>query len=54
MRAVWLAWSHVVKLSRGDVLALARARDRLLERLFHNVRQARFKEALKIVSDRHA
>jgi hypothetical protein len=36
IRAVWLAWSHVVKLSRGDVLALARARDRLLERLFTN------------------
>jgi hypothetical protein len=33
VRAAWLAWSH---LSRGDVLALARARDRLLERLFHN------------------
>jgi hypothetical protein len=36
VRALWLAWSHVVKLSRGDVLALARARDRLLERLFTN------------------
>ncbi len=36
VRAHWLAWSHVVKLSRGDVLALARARDRLLERLFTN------------------
>src|SRR5207237_4147894 len=36
VRAHWLAWSHVVKLSRGDVLALARARDRLLERLYNN------------------
>jgi len=32
VRAAWLAWSH---LSRGDVLALARARDRLLGRLFY-------------------
>ena len=30
VRAVWLAWLY---LSRGDVLALARARDRLLQRL---------------------
>jgi hypothetical protein len=36
VRAVWLAWYHLVQLSRGDVLALARARDRLLERLFQN------------------
>jgi hypothetical protein len=36
VRGVWLAWSHLVQLSGGDVLALARARDRLLERLFHN------------------
>jgi hypothetical protein len=36
VRAVWLAWSHLMQMSRGDVLALARARDRLLERLFHN------------------
>jgi hypothetical protein len=34
VRAAWLAWLAVVKLARGDVLALARARDRLLERLF--------------------
>ncbi len=34
VRAVWLAWVHLVRLSGGDVLALARARDRLLERLF--------------------
>lgn len=33
VRAAWLAWVH---LTRGDVLALARARDRLLERLYHN------------------
>ncbi len=33
VRVVWLAWVH---LTRGDVLALARARDRLLERLYHN------------------
>lgn len=34
VRAAWLAWVSLVKLSHGDVLALARARDRLLERLF--------------------
>jgi hypothetical protein len=34
VRAVWLAWAAVGKLSGGDVLALARARDRLLERLY--------------------
>lgn len=33
VRAVWLAWSSVAKLTQGDVLTLARARDRLLERL---------------------
>jgi hypothetical protein len=36
VRAVWLAWLTLVQLAQGDVLALARARDRLLERLFHN------------------
>jgi hypothetical protein len=36
VRACWLAWAHLVQLSRGDVLALARARDRILERLFNN------------------
>jgi hypothetical protein len=36
VRAVWLVWLHLTLLSRGDVLALARARDRLLERLYHN------------------
>ncbi|MBY0231544.1 MAG: hypothetical protein K2W96_19840 [Gemmataceae bacterium] len=36
VRSMWLAWSHLSLLSRGDVLALARARDRLLERLFHS------------------
>jgi cellulose synthase operon protein C len=36
VRACWLAWYHLVQLTDGDVLALARARDRLLERLFHN------------------
>jgi hypothetical protein len=36
VRAVWLAWVHLAQLSGGDELALARARDRLLERLFHN------------------
>ncbi|HZT79550.1 MAG TPA: hypothetical protein VFA26_04995 [Gemmataceae bacterium] len=35
-RAAWLAWCAVAALSGGDVLALARARDRLLERLFQN------------------
>ena len=32
-RTAWLAWSAVSRLSGGDVLALARARDRALERL---------------------
>src|SRR5262249_3441502 len=32
----WLAFSSFVQLTGGDVLALARARDRLLERLFDN------------------
>ncbi|HEY7330069.1 MAG TPA: hypothetical protein VH592_20705 [Gemmataceae bacterium] len=36
VRACWLAWYHLAQLTDGDVLALARARDRLLERLFHN------------------
>jgi hypothetical protein len=36
VRACWLAWYHLAHLTDGDVLALARARDRLLERLFHN------------------
>lgn len=36
VRACWLAWYHLTQLTDGDVLALARARDRLLERLFHN------------------
>jgi hypothetical protein len=36
VRACWLAWYSLVQLLDGDVLALARARDRLLERLFHN------------------
>ncbi|HZV05380.1 MAG TPA: hypothetical protein VE999_09880 [Gemmataceae bacterium] len=36
VRACWLAWYHLVQLTDGDVLALARARDRMLERLFHN------------------
>jgi cellulose synthase operon protein C len=35
-RLCWLAWVALVKLSRGDVLALARARDRMLERLYHH------------------
>ena len=33
LRAVWLAWVNLVRLSAGDVLGLARTRDRLLERL---------------------
>jgi hypothetical protein len=36
VRAVWLAWAHLTRLAGGDVLALARARDRLLGRLFSN------------------
>jgi hypothetical protein len=36
IRFTWLAWIHLAQLSKGDVLALARARDRVLERLFTN------------------
>jgi hypothetical protein len=36
VRSMWLAWAHLTLLSSGDVLALARARDRLLERLYTN------------------
>ena len=34
IRTVWLAWHALHQLAGGDVLTLARARDRLLERLF--------------------
>jgi hypothetical protein len=34
IRAAWLAWTSLSSLAGGDVLALARARDRLLERLY--------------------
>ncbi|MBL8798151.1 MAG: hypothetical protein JNM56_29915, partial [Planctomycetia bacterium] len=33
VRGAWLAWSSLARISGGDVLSLARARDRLLERL---------------------
>src|SRR5439155_2189552 len=33
VRAVWLAWLAIARLAGNDALALARARDRLLERL---------------------
>jgi hypothetical protein len=36
VRGMWLAWLALTRLSHGDVLALARSRDRLLERLYHN------------------
>ena len=36
IRTAWLAWSAFSRLSGGDELALARARDRLLERLFQH------------------
>jgi hypothetical protein len=36
VRGMWLAWYHLTHLAGGDVLALARARDRLLERLFQS------------------
>ena len=42
IRAAWLAWTAIVKLSHGDVLALARARDRLLERLYQSGMMAEF------------
>ncbi len=35
-RVAWLAWCAVHRLSSGDVLSLARARDRLLRRLFQH------------------
>jgi hypothetical protein len=34
VRLAWLAWEGLHRLAHGDVLALARARDRLLERLY--------------------
>lgn len=34
VRAGWLAWRALAQLANGDVLALAKARDRSLERLF--------------------
>jgi hypothetical protein len=34
IRIAWLAWVAIAELSHGDTLALARARDRLLERMF--------------------
>lgn len=36
IRTAWLAWCAYLRLSHGDVLALARARDRMLERLFQH------------------
>lgn len=36
VRAVWLTWVNLMHLSQGDILALARTRDRLLERLYQN------------------
>jgi hypothetical protein len=36
VRAVWLAWFHLTRLAGNDVLGLARARDRLLARLYSN------------------
>ena len=36
VRLTWLAWEAVHRLAHGDVLALARARDRMLERLYLN------------------
>jgi cellulose synthase operon protein C len=36
IRLAWLGWEAVNRLADGDVLALARARDRLLERLYLN------------------
>src|SRR5262249_35837145 len=35
-RAAWLAQTALAQSTRGDTLALARARDRLNERLYHN------------------
>ncbi len=35
VRACWLAWCHLAQLT-DDTLTLVRARDRLLERLYHN------------------
>lgn len=36
VRATWLAWQALADLSGGDVLSLARTRDRLLERLLED------------------
>lgn len=42
IRTAWLAWLAVVRLSNGDLLTLARARDRLLERLYQHGLRAEF------------
>ena len=34
VRSAWLAWQSLARIAAGDVLMLARARDRFLERLF--------------------
>lgn len=36
VRAMWLAWRSFARLAGDDALSLAQARDRVLERLFHN------------------
>jgi hypothetical protein len=36
VRAAWLAWTAIATLAGGDLLTLARARDRLLERLYQH------------------
>ncbi len=36
VRATWLTWLGLTRLAGGDALALARARDRLLERLYRS------------------
>jgi hypothetical protein len=36
VRAVWLGWYYLAKLAGNDALALARIRDRLLDRLIHH------------------
>jgi hypothetical protein len=41
VRAAWLAWLALARLAGDDILTLARARDRLLERLFVNGLSAR-------------
>ncbi|MFN4260496.1 MAG: hypothetical protein ACK4RK_14475 [Gemmataceae bacterium] len=55
VRAVWLAWLSMAKLTQEDVLLLARARDRLLKRLYgHGLSLDHDLPSLLRFADQHA